>query len=267
MEINELIEYVFSFTINPTPETNEQLIFLKYMASSVDGEPLVTMEMLEQAISERLSLWFPALFLVPTNRPNDETAAIANNNIILYFYRCYQRLVTRCQNKSSLRFECRKIKEIILRRASVALKQPNLYENQSISEQWLELVKIYYDATKEHNEFLSHAIAALCSENDLLSHDSIHPIFDEIFEKAARYTSTITIDKWAFLVLSGFVIDGANPKVAELIVEQFTRSQGNDNIFDKLLTIFLGIDNPEACVPFEQKVLNHFYFFGQKCYY
>lgn len=233
MEINELIEYVFSFTINPTPETNEQLIFLKYMASFGD-EPLMTMKMLEQAISERLSLWFLALFRVPNNKPNDETAAIENNNIILYFYRCYQRLVTRCQNKSSLRFECRKIKEIILRRASVALKQPNLYENQSISEQWLELLKIYYDATKEHNEFLSHAIAALCSENDLLSHDSIHPIFDEIFEKAARNTS---------------------------IVQQFTQNRESKDIFANLLSIFLGIEKPEACVQFEQKVINHFGFF------
>lgn len=182
---------------------------------------------LEEALSERLSLKSPALFLVPNNIPSDEAHDIANDKILLYLYRSYQRLMTRNQK------ECEEIRQLILRSGSEVLRKSE--PHSSLSEQWLELLHIYYDDTEKECEFLSKIVFVVYSENDLLKRKSFHFIFDDIFDKAVKRTSTITIEKWAFLLLNGFVIDGANPKLGQLIVDQFTQNTQSLDIVSNLL--------------------------------
>lgn len=246
-KINDLIEHIFSITINSTP--NEQLIFLRGLASSNPNTTLINMKIMKEALSERLSLKSPARWLVPNNIPSDETHAITNDKILLYLYRSYQRLMTRNQK------ECEEIKQLILRSGSELLRKPA--PHSSLSEQWLELLKIYYDDTEKKCEFLSKIVAVVYSENDLLKRKSFHFIFDDIFDKVVKRTATITIEKWAFLILNGFVIDGVNPKLGQLIVAQFTQNTQSLDIVSNLLTILLEIDIVSP-VQFEQKVLIFF---------
>lgn len=167
-KVNSLIEHIFSITINKTPQKSRQLIFMEDLAAVNPATSLMNMELLEQALFERLLLNNPRDYLIPNNTQNDETNDIAEDKVILYLYRSYERLSKWCsnQNEDSLKTECEKIKQLILRNASTAQKQPELYENQSLSEQWLTLLRNYMDEFECKCEFLSKVVADIANDND-----------------------------------------------------------------------------------------------------
>lgn len=167
-KINGLIEYIFSFTINRTPQKNKQLVFMEDSATVNPTTTLMNMELLEQALFERLLLTNPRDYLIPNNTQNNETDDIAEDKVILYLYRAYERLLkwSQNQNESSLTVECEIIKQLILRNASTAQKQPELYENQQLSEQWLTLFRNYMEEFECKCDFLSKVVADVASDND-----------------------------------------------------------------------------------------------------
>lgn len=175
-KVNSLIEHIFSITINQTPQKNKQLVFMEDLATmNTSTAPLMNMELLEQALFERLLLTNPRDYLIPNNTQNDETSDIAEDKVILYLYRAYERLWkwNRNQNDASLKNECETIKQLILRNASTAQKQPELYENQSLSEQWLTLLRNYLDEYECKCEFLSKVVADVANDNDPTYTDSL----------------------------------------------------------------------------------------------
>lgn len=167
-KVNGLIEHIFSITINRTPQKNKQLVFMEDLAAVNSSTTLMNMELLEQALFERLLLPNPRDYLIPNNTQNDETNDIAEDKVILYLYRAYERLLkwSRNQNESSLSAECENIKQLILRNASTAQKQPELYENQKLSEQWITLFRNYLDEFEFKCEFLSKVVADVASDSD-----------------------------------------------------------------------------------------------------
>lgn len=167
-KVNSLIENIFSITINRTPPKNKQLVFMEELAESNPNQTLMNMELLEQALFERLLLSNPRDYLIPNNTQNDETEQIAEDKVILYLYRAYERLSKWCsnQNEASLKTECDEIKQLILRNASTAQKQPDLYDNQSLSEQWITLLRNYADEYECKCEFLSKVVADVASDSD-----------------------------------------------------------------------------------------------------
>lgn len=167
-KINALIEHIFSITINQTPQKNKQLVFMEDLAAVHPEKILMNMEILEQALFERLLLNNPRDYLIPNNTQNDETNEIVENKVILYLYGAYERLTkwNHNQNETSLKTECEAIKQLILRNASTAHKQPELYEGQSLPEQWLNLLQNYVDEFECKCEFLSKVVADVASEND-----------------------------------------------------------------------------------------------------
>lgn len=165
---NSLIQHIFSITINRTPQKNKQLIFMEELAAIDPTRTLMNMELLEQALFERLLLTNPRDYLIPNNADYNETENIAEEKVILYLYGAYERLSkwNRNENEASLKLECETIKQLIIRNASTALKQPELYENQSLSEQWLALLRNYDDEYECKCEFLSKVVADVASDND-----------------------------------------------------------------------------------------------------
>lgn len=167
-KINSLIEHIFSITINRTPQKNKQLVFMDELAAINPEKNLMNMELLEQALFERLLLTNPRDYLIPNNSEYNETENIAEEKVILYLYGAYERLAKwrRNENEASLNVECETIKQLIIRNASTALKQPELYENQSLSEQWLSLLRNYADEYECKCEFLSKVVADVASDDD-----------------------------------------------------------------------------------------------------
>lgn len=167
-KINSLIEHIFSITINRTPQKNKQLIFMEELAAINPNKTLMNMELLEQALFERLLLTNPRDYLIPNNAEYNETENIAEEKVILYLYGAYERLSkwSRNENEASLNAEYDTINQLIIRNASTALKQPELYENQSLSEQWLTVLRNYTDEYECKCEFLSKVVADVASDND-----------------------------------------------------------------------------------------------------
>lgn len=167
-KINSLIEHIFSITINRTPQKNKQLVFMEELAAINTTTTLMNMELLEQALFERLLLINPRDYLIPNNAEYNETENIAEEKVILYLYGAYQKLSkwSRNENEASLNAECETISQLIIRNASTALKQPELYENQSLSEHWLILLRNYDDEYECKCEFLSKVVADVASDND-----------------------------------------------------------------------------------------------------
>lgn len=167
-KINSLIENIFGITINRTPPKHKQLIFMEDLAAIHPDGTLMNMEILEQALFERLLLPNPRDYLIPNNTQNDETNEIAETKVVLYLYRAYERLTkwSYNQNDASLRTECEAIRKLILRNASTAHKQPELYEDQSLSEQWLSLLQNFVDDFECKCDFLSKVVADVASDND-----------------------------------------------------------------------------------------------------
>lgn len=167
-KINSLIEHIFSITINRTPQKNKQLIFMEELAAINPNQTLMTPQLLEQALFERLLLNNPRDYLIPNNAEYDETENIAEEKVIVYLYGAYERLSKWCrnENEASLNAECETIKQLIIRNASTALKQPELYENQSLSEQWLMLLRNYDDEYECKCEFLSKVVANVAIDDD-----------------------------------------------------------------------------------------------------
>lgn len=174
-KINGLIEHIFSFTINRTPQKDKQFVFMEDLAAMNSDTSVINMELLEQALFERLLLTHPRDYLIPNNKQNDETNDIANDKVILYLYRSYERLTKWCRNEnvSSLGSECDTIKQLILRNASTAQKQPDLYDSQTLSEQWLTLFQNYIDEFECKCEFLSKIVADVAADNDAMYMESL----------------------------------------------------------------------------------------------
>lgn len=167
-KINSLIEHIFSITINRTPQKSKQLIFMEELATLNPTQTLMNMELLEQALFERLLLTNPRDYIIPNNAEYNETENIAEEKVILYLYGAYERLTKWCrnENEASLTAECDTIKQLIIRNASTALKQPELYENQKLGEQWLTLLRNYAEEYECKCEFLSKVVADVAGDND-----------------------------------------------------------------------------------------------------
>lgn len=174
-KVNALIEHIFSITINRTSKKNKQLVFMEDLAAANTPTVLMNMELLEQALFERLLLTNPRDYLIPNNTQNDETNDIAEDKVILYLYRAYERLWkwNHNENDDSLKKECETIKQLILRNASTAQKQPELYENQSLADQWLTLLRNYLDEYECKCEFLSKVVADVASDNEPMYIESL----------------------------------------------------------------------------------------------
>ncbi|XP_031636588.1 ubiquitin conjugation factor E4 A [Contarinia nasturtii] len=226
-KINGLIEHIFSITINRTPPKNKQLVFMEDLAAVNAETTVMNMEILEQALFERLLLGNPRDYLIPNNTQNDETNDIAEDKVILYLYRSYERLSKWChnQNNSSLNAECETIKQLILRNASTAQKQPELYDNQSLSEQWLSLFRNYQDEFECKCEFLSKIVADVAGDNEPTYMESLRNTFDDVFSnclRLAKSATLITLEKWVLYTLKAFVSDKTNAILAQLLLNYTT---------------------------------------------
>lgn len=228
-KINGLIENIFFITINRTPQKGNQRVFMEDLSSAYPSSTLMNIELLEQALFERILMSNPRDYLIPNNTHNDNTESVAEGKVIIYLYYCYERLMkwTRHDiNNVIIQNECEKIKQLILRNASTAMKQPELFDGQSLSDQWLDIFQNYFDEYECKCNFLSQVIAEVYTDADASSYDqSIRQTFGQIFDKCLKSVSNaslITVEKWIIYTLRAFVSDKTNRKLAELLLDYTT---------------------------------------------
>lgn len=227
-KINALIEKIFLITLNKQTQRNKQLIYIEELASvnetqsNSTANELLNIETLEQALFERLLLQTPSDFLIPNNIKSNNIENICETRTFIYLYQSYQRIKENsAENDTIQRDACEKMCELILRNASTAIKQPDLFVDQQFTDQW-SLILSYNDNVDAVSWFLSNIVKEVLSDNDPADWEALtkffHPVFQGILKKI-QLSSMDTLDLQVIPSLMYFVSDRQNLRLAELLLD------------------------------------------------
>lgn len=212
LETNEIIENVLQITLNPENPKN------LYLMVDDDSKNLWTLELIEMNLFERLmSLSFEG---------NQDS------KVITYLYNSYLRLQ---QERSKKQTEVSDLlASLIFRNLATALKEPELFPEQDISAQLLEIFKDFeQEDTTSRDEFLSLSIKSALQDADLDMKKNIREIFFKCFDeclKSVRQATMISIEKWILTFLVAFTSDKSNPDMANLFLEYIALPPDCDGI-------------------------------------
>lgn len=225
--VNSLIENVFLFTVRRTPPKGKQFIFLEDISSSVPNE-LISLDFLEHALFERLLLPNPSDFLIPNNERTADN--VAEKLILTYLFKSFCRN-ERLRNASSsiVTDTCTKISELIFRNITTAVKQPELFEGQSLSGQWLDVFRSTDTDGDDDFElkvaFVKAAAKTIYFDDEVNGMDALKSVFYPMFHdvmKRIHGSSLTSLAKWIVPFLRCFAQDKTNVKLAELILDYST---------------------------------------------
>lgn len=139
---NKLIENVFHFTMIPVldKEYENPVIYLPEMFEllKANGTKGAELEILEQAIFERLLLSDPEVYLLKTKHKASITSHTIEKECIVYLFKCFLELTFAKQENRfpSIKEDIySKIFGFICTNVSTALKQPDLYSPQDVHYQ------------------------------------------------------------------------------------------------------------------------------------
>lgn len=183
---------------------------------------LLTVDILEQALFERILLPNPADFVLPNNIKTDETRAVCETGVITYLYESYVRN-DQClrQNDTICMDTCARIHELTMRNITTAIKQPALFEGQQFATQLLDCLKTSEDFHVK-GTFLSAIVTEVLLDGDADDLNAlkavIFPMLTAISMKCQSGTM-ITLDTWILPVLKLFVSDKTNAPLANLLLE------------------------------------------------
>lgn len=209
VEINTIVENVLLMTLN-RENTNGKL----YLVND-DTNNIWTMELIEMNFFERI--------MTMAFEGGDDS------KVIHYLYNSYVRLQEEITKSKSDVFAV--IDSLIFRNIATALKEPDLFLEQNISSQILDIFKdneVENSSTRE--TFLSNAIAKALEEADESMKKNVSEIFFKCFDeclKAVRQMSMITLDKWILNFLMAFV---RNAAAANLFLDYIKLPNGCEGI-------------------------------------
>lgn len=126
-------EDVFGFTLDKSASKRRQLVYLEELAKTFNAREL-DFSTLEHALFERLFLSNPKEFVYCDTELLDSD--LLEEKVIVYLFNCYRRtndLVKGQKTRAD-------VFTLILRNATTALKQPDLYYNQDIIQQLYDIL-------------------------------------------------------------------------------------------------------------------------------
>lgn len=221
---NEFIENVLLITLNP--ENPRKL----YLMNDDTGTRLWTLESIEMNLFERvMSLSFEGG---------------EDNKVISYLYNSFLRLKNEVRNNNTTQVSDT-LTSLIFRNMAISLKEPDLFPEQSISEQLLDIFKESdLDNSSHRDEFLSFAVKKALEDADDSMKSNVKETFFKCFDaclKSVRQASMITLDKWILTFLAAFTKDKANPELANLFLDYITLPSEADGV--KYADTLLGKDS------------------------
>ncbi|XP_023937191.2 ubiquitin conjugation factor E4 A [Bicyclus anynana] len=142
--INNIVENVFHFTINSNAvdgQTDTQLVYLEELSQAISPKVHIDLEVLEQALFERLLLQDVEENVLPkTTKVFKEH--VTQKQVFSYLFSAVENLQSYSQsNTQFIKDALDKMKELILRNAVTALKQPMLFEGQDFAVQLVEILQ------------------------------------------------------------------------------------------------------------------------------
>lgn len=233
-KINSLIEKVFLITLNKKGNAKRQLVLMEEITNQSERD-CIDLTLLEQALFERLLLPNPKDFLIPSDRMDETTHLVTETKAITYLYRAFE------ENEKDLseHFDpdlaeaYKKVRELIILNASTAMKQPELFEGQSLSFQWLGILQECHLDVNYRREFLYAVTKDLFADDakSALGYLKIifYPMFSEIL-KTVRNANMITLEKWVIPILFLFVSDKSTPQLGELVLDFSTPNPDSEGV-------------------------------------
>ncbi|XP_049779135.1 ubiquitin conjugation factor E4 A isoform X2 [Schistocerca cancellata] len=152
--IARLTEEIFGFTVNKVVDEGKNLIFLEDLASEIAPKNWIDMEVLEQALFQRLLLEEPSTYLLnkTVNRLERSDNHVTEKEVISYLFECYKRLCSPLIPKDVKEEEIEEVKNLILRNAATALRQPALFEAQELH---LQIINLFRDTSAPPEDFIN----------------------------------------------------------------------------------------------------------------
>lgn len=152
--IAKLSEDIFGFTVNKVIDEGKTLIFLEDLASEIAPKSSIDMEVLEQALFQRLLLEEPETYMLnkTLNRLERNDNHVTEKEVISYLFECYKRLCSPLIAKDVKGDEIHEIKNLILRNAATALRQPALFEAQELH---LQMINLFRDTSTPPEDFIN----------------------------------------------------------------------------------------------------------------
>ncbi|XP_056648617.1 ubiquitin conjugation factor E4 A isoform X2 [Diorhabda sublineata] len=164
--LNDILENIFRFTINPNKTYNQDLLYLEDV-HNVHEKVDLDLSLLQYALFERL-------FLCNDNSDlRSDTESIQETKVITYLYHCMQNLNNHLGQLSSEQYE--EVKDKILQNVATAIIQPDVYSGQNISEDILGILK---NGEIGADVFFIESIKRVCIEDTSL--DSLKFLVESI---------------------------------------------------------------------------------------
>lgn len=157
-----IIKSVFCFTIDKNAtipgKSVDQLVYLEELATAETPKTLIDLDLLEQALFERLLLPDPSATAIPANSPKSNEHAV-EKKVLHYLTRAMENTLPYLNSKDLVEFKvAKKMKHLILRNAATALKQPELFYGQNLSEQ---LYNLFKDLDGNSHSFISEVAQSI----------------------------------------------------------------------------------------------------------
>ncbi|XP_037533711.1 ubiquitin conjugation factor E4 A-like, partial [Nematolebias whitei] len=193
LNVNHMIQRIFLITLdNSDPSLRggngipPRCVYLEEMAADLDGQDWLDMDNIEQVLFNRLLLLEPGNHLIymtscsAVNLSADRDAG--EKCAIPYLFACYQRAkeeVTKVPEKL-LSFAVR-CKNLSVSNTRTVLLTPEIYINQSVYEQLLDLLLDSFQGAhpEEVVEFVEEVIAGLLSDQEVRTFEEVMvPVLD-----------------------------------------------------------------------------------------
>ncbi|XP_012224717.1 ubiquitin conjugation factor E4 A isoform X2 [Linepithema humile] len=153
-KIDQLIAHVFGLTLFRDSNNTAQRCLVFIDADSI-----------EHAVFERLMLQNPKPECMYDNTSVQEIDNhVVQTHVITYLYECYCRL-KHYQTNDSLEDTVRNACQIVLRNAQTALQEPNLFEDQEVHSQFVDLFMDDVTPKSELSSFVNGIIEELFAAN------------------------------------------------------------------------------------------------------
>lgn len=230
--INSLVENVFLITVRKKIPKGKQFIFMEEIHALVAPNEYVTLDNMDQALFERLLLSSPQDFLIPNNENTQETDDVIEKNVIIYLFKSFTRnMYYKNDNNSIMSKACENIEELIFRNITTASKQPELFEDQNLTKQWLDIFQNEEYDYEMKKKFLILAAKYIVDDDNDASLGTLKSVFYPVFNEIKKRLQTAILtnyEKWIIPFFRCFAQDKTNPKLAELLLEYTTPNPDDD---------------------------------------
>ncbi|XP_060534633.1 ubiquitin conjugation factor E4 A [Cylas formicarius] len=210
--LNDILEDIFSFTLNPNHSEARELFYLEDVSQAQDSKEL-NVELLNHALFDRLFMCQKDnINIIQHVRKGFRNGHATEYRPVYYLYKAYIKLHDNNYLKSEYKLD---VKDKIIQNVAITIIQPEIYSDQDIDAQMLEILK---KGGPHYDTFFVEAARRIIDEEN--SDDIILRSFIESMNKKITVEinkmSLVNVDFRIFNYLSVFT---ANEFLASFFID------------------------------------------------